>query len=135
MPALTVQEVKERIAALDSMSALKREDFCEENGLADSLAQRFGKEELKAVQLRKVFQELKAIQREVERGIKTEEDRQRSFDRTRVVGLMPILAYTSGRGLIPKDFYEILRDCLSAQKLKTNEFVEAILAYHKFRHP
>lgn len=138
MPPLTVKEVRQRIEALPSMSALEPTDYCEENGLADSLAQEFVKKEkeLKATQLRRVFDELKLIQREVER----EADPQKAFDRTRLVKLMPILAYASGRGLIPRDFYELMKTCLGAGKLKTNEdflctahFVTAILAYHKFR--
>ncbi len=133
--AYTVREVKQRIEALSSMSALDPKDFCEEEGLADSLAQRFGKEALKPTQLRKVFHPLKAMRRDVERELKSEEDRKRPFQRTEVIKLMPTLAYASGRGLIPKDFYDIMRTCVSAQKIKTNddfirlaEFVEAILA-------
>jgi CRISPR-associated protein Csm2 len=136
MPAFTIGEVKQRIEKLGSMSELPEEDFCEEDGLADSLAQRFKKDELKATQLRKVFRELKAIQRGIKR-----ESLGDPFDRRKVVGMMPTLAYASGRGLIPKDFYDIIKMCLSPQRLQTNEdflrvddFVTAILAYHKFRH-
>lgn len=134
MAALSVNEVLEQVKALPTMSRLDPARFAEEDGLADSLAQKFGKEDLKPTQLRKVFHELKAIQREIK-----SKDLQDQFERTRVVKLMPTLAYACGRGLIPKEFYELMKTCLSPQKLVTNEdflqvveFVTAILAYHKY---
>lgn len=143
--AFTIREVKEKIDGLPTMSELDPIVFCEEDGIADSLIQEFNKQrkELKPTQLRKVFHELKAIQRDVLREIKGEEDKKQPFDerfRKRVMKLMPTMAYATGRGLIPKDFYEVMKMCLGPEKLKTYEdflrlaeFIEAIMAYHKFR--
>lgn len=141
----SIREVKEKIQELSAMSELDPSLFCEEEGLADSLIQKFKEQrkDLKPTQLRKVFQELKAIQRAVLRKIIVEEDKKLPFAdeyRTKVVKLMPYLAYSVGRGLIPKDFYELIKLCLSTEKLKTYgdflrvaDFVETIMAYHKFR--
>jgi CRISPR-associated protein Csm2 len=131
--SLTVQEVKSKLQNLDSMSDLSYEDFCEENKYAHSLAQRW-KGELKPTQLRKVFNQLKDQKKEVQKR-----DVKEVFDRKNIIKLMPMLAYACGRDLIPKDFYDIMKICLSKEKLKTNkdfillvEFIEAILAFHKY---
>jgi CRISPR-associated protein Csm2 len=125
------------------MRALEVTEFSEEDGLADSLVQYFVSErkELKATQLRKIFQAIKIIQRKIEPQIrKNSKVAEERFDRSAVAGLMVNLAYAKGRRLIPDDFYNILKQCLSQQKLQTNEdfmrvadFTEAILAYYKFR--
>lgn len=131
MAAFTIAQVMKRIESLESMSELRVEEFAEEGELADSSAQGFG-DKLKPTQLRKVFHTLKSLQREVERD--------KEFDRSKVIRLMPTLAYASGRGLIPEDFYKLLKLCTSREKLKTAddftklvEFLEAILAFHKYR--
>ncbi|MEW6418830.1 MAG: type III-A CRISPR-associated protein Csm2 [Nitrospirota bacterium] len=143
--AFTVSEVKKKIQELSEMSELDPGIFCEEEGLADSLVQEFKKQrkDLKPTQLRKVFHELKAIQRDVLKEIKEDEDKKKPFHdrfRKRVIKLMPAMAYATGRDLIPKDFYELMKMCLSPERLKTygdflrlSEFTEAIMAYHKFR--
>ena len=137
MAALEIEHVLDRMNQLSAMSDLDPSEFAEENGLADSLAQKFRKDDLKPTQLRKIFNTLKQIERGVK--IRKLED---SLERTQLVRLIPELAYASGRGLIPKSFYELMKMCLSPQKLKTNEdfmrlmdFLTAILAYHKMRHP
>ncbi len=131
--SLTVQEVKSELQKLDSMWDLHLNKFCEPEGYAHSLVQRWGKEGLKPTQLRKVFNQLKARKREVEK------ERDKEFNREKILPLLPMLAYACGRDLIPKDFYDIMKICLGQEKLKTNkdfvrlvEFVEAILAFHKF---
>ena len=135
MVAFEIKQVLERVNLLSTMSELDPSEFAEENGLADSLAQKFKKDELKPTQLRKIFHALKQI----ERGIKIENPEDK-LDRTQIMKLLPELAYASGRGLIPKDFYDLMKTCLSSQKLKTNsdfmrlmDFLTAILAYHKMR--
>ena len=62
------------------------------------------------------------------------------FDRTQLVKFMPTLAYSTGRGLLPQDFYEILKLSLGPERLKSKgdflraaDFIEAVLAYHKYR--
>jgi CRISPR type III-A-associated protein Csm2 len=130
-----IQSVLEAIRRKETMSELQPEEFAEEGQLADQVAGHFGKDDLKPTQLRKVFHTLKRMQQGV-KGKKADDP----FDRTELLKLIPELAYATGRGLLPQKFYELLRLCLSSEKVKTNadflrafDFVEAILAYHKFR--
>jgi CRISPR-associated protein Csm2 len=132
--AYKIQEILNEIKRLESMKDLDVSKFCEENGYADSLVQEFKKEkeELKATQLRKIFHALKVLQRET---------KFKEFDRTKIMKLLPELAYASGRGLIPKSFYELMKICLGREKLKDKDdfervmdFITAILAYHKMRN-
>jgi CRISPR type III-A-associated protein Csm2 len=132
---MKISEVKAQLKEISVMTDLKLEDFAEEGKLADSIADHFG-EKLKATQLRKVFHKIKLIEREVKKAHKQDEE----FKRSSLLELMPILAYSTGRGLIPKEFYEILKECFSSERLKTNadflrvaQFMEAIMAYHKYR--
>lgn len=127
---LSVEEIKERLRGLQTLEDLKREDFAEEDGWAFALARKF-RDKLKPTQLYKVFSRIKSEARRV-RGKAAEE-----FNRERILTLLPILAYSVGRGVLPKDFYDILKICLS--KVRTNgdfirftEFMEATLAYHKY---
>lgn len=137
--AYKIEEIKEKIRNLSSMSALEPEKFGEEGGLADSLVYDFQNKklrgEIKTTQLRKVFDELKSIYRKV-KG----KDEENNFDRKSVPKLLTMLAYACGRGLIPKDFYDIMKEALSKDKLKKNkdflrfhDFFEAIIAFHKYR--
>ncbi len=94
--------------------------------------------ELKPTQLRRVFHALKEKERKF-RG-KNEGDILEAEDRREIYLLLPELAYARGRRLIPQNFYELMRLCLSSEKLKTIgdfrrlvQFVTAILAYHKYR--
>ncbi len=135
----SIRDVKRKIQGLARMGELKPEDFTLEDGLADSLAVEFGND-LKPTQLRKVFSEIKRIRRRVEREARTEDTRKEPFDRTQLVKLMPTLAYSTGRGLLPSDFYDILKLSLGPERLqskgdflRTADFIEAVLAYHKYR--
>jgi CRISPR type III-A-associated protein Csm2 len=133
---MNTSEVTQRIQKLQRMSDLPPAEFSEEGGLADSLAIEF-KDKLKPTQLRKVFTEIKRVRRDVERqGAPAPEA---PFDRARLLKLMPTLAYAVGRDLLPRGFYDILKLSFGQERLKTTsdflrsaDFVEAILAYHKF---
>jgi CRISPR-associated protein Csm2 len=143
MAALSIDQIKQRITALRFMRELDPTAFAEEEGLADSLVQHFKnqRKDLKATQLRKVFQSIKMIQRQIEPEIrKNQAYKNGAFNRATIAGVMVNLAYAKGRNLIPEDFYNIMKQCLSQQKLQNNEdfirvaeFTEAILAYYKFR--
>lgn len=141
-----IQLVIQHIKRLERMRDLKVEDFAPEGGLADQTVQAVGTSNLKPTQLRKVFQTLKEIQKQVKKEqVKKEQVKKRSspngkFDNSQLLTLMPMLAYSVGRELIPHDFYQLLKEVFSPQRLQTNEdflrafdFVEAILAYHKYR--
>ena len=130
---LAMDEIKARLEGLEGMAQLKREDFADEGGYAHALAQQF-RGTLKATQLHRFFRQIKQVQREAGRAGADE-----PFQRERILTLLPILVYSVGRDLVPKDFYEIVKICLSKDKLKTNgdfirvaEFLEAIVAYHKY---
>jgi CRISPR-associated protein Csm2 len=143
MPAMNLSQIKQAISSTQVMRDLKPIEFADPDGLADSLVQYFlsEKKDLKATQLRKIFQSIKTIQRRIEPEInKNATYKDKAFDRNDVANVMVNLAYARGRRLIPDDFYTILTECLSRQKLQTNEdfirvaeFTEAILAYYKFR--
>ena len=131
----TVEQIKNHIQKLRSMSDLKPEDFAEEDGLADSLVQELKRlrRDLKPTQMRKVFHAIKDMRRKVER--------QQEFDRTELALIMPMLAYAVGRDLLPRDFYDVLKLCLGSERLRSREdflraadFIEAVMAYHKYRN-
>ncbi|GBC95309.1 hypothetical protein HRbin16_01096 [bacterium HR16] len=129
-----IQSVIAEIGNLQRMSELDIKKFAQEDGLADRVVQAIGTASLKPTQLRKVFHTLKGIQQKV----KQQPDD--PFDSTDLLKLMPTLAYAVGRELIPKEFYQLLREVFAPSRLQTNadflrafDFVEAILAYHKYR--
>jgi len=126
-----VENILREISELPRMRDLDLEKVCIPEGYAEKIAKEFG--DLKPTQLRKVFHELKRIERDVKK--KGEKGK---FEYTRVAKLLPHLAYAKGRQLIPEKFYQMLKMCLDKQKLEINEdflrlaeFVTAILAYHK----
>ncbi|MDR3573124.1 MAG: type III-A CRISPR-associated protein Csm2 [Anaerolineaceae bacterium] len=128
------QQILKEIQKYPKMADLPVSKYAEEDGLADNfiLAMKQSKKELKATQLRKFFHQIKHLQHEVKRS--------NTFDRLQVASMMPILAYAVGRDLIPKDFYELMKLCFGQQRCQTKEdflssanFLEAVMAYHKYR--
>jgi CRISPR type III-A-associated protein Csm2 len=127
-----IREVIVNVKKLKSMADLNPEDYAERNGWADTIVQ---KTKIKATQLRKIFHYIKDLRREFNRS-------ETGFNRAKVAMIMPSLAYAKGRGHIPEDMYELLTLCFSQDKCKSKEdfdsavnFLEAIMAYHKFYHP
>jgi len=127
-----INEIKQQIQKLPSMSELKAEDYADEGKLAEQLVIAVGKD-LKPTQLRKIFHHVKDLQKELNN------DPDKKFDRSKVALIMPALAYAVGRGLIPNDFYEVMKMVFGAEKCKTREdfitaanFLEAVMAYHKY---
>jgi CRISPR-associated protein Csm2 len=115
---------------------LKPKDFAEEDQVAATIALKH-QDDLKPNQTRRVFHTFK----EIDRATRGEENNTELKDeyRTRLTLLMPELAYATGRELIPREFYGILKRCLATEKLKTVgdlrrlvQFLSAILAYQKF---
>lgn len=130
--ATSIHDVQKHIRALPSMSAIKPDEYAEKDGWADVVA-RTG--EMKATQLRKIFHYIKDLKREFQRT-------DSKFNRAKVALIMPSLAYAKGRGHLPSEFYELLTLCFGQDKCKTAadfesaaDFLEAVLAYHKFHHP
>ncbi len=128
------QEIADEIKAI-SFSDIKPEDYAVPDGWADQIAKENRKEKIKVTQLRKFFNHVKLIHRKAKSGSFDEERKNELFL------LLPELAYAQGRGLITKDFYELMRSCLiqdkrckfekSAEFDNFVKFFEAILAYHK----
>lgn len=127
--------IEGKIEGLAHMKDLKVEDFAEEGGLAQSLIKDVGRD-LKATQLRRFFHYVK----DIAQGYKLDGDK--SFSRAEVAALMPLLAYAKGRGLIPENFYKVMKTIFGPKKCTDREdfltaanFLEAIMAYHKFEYP
>jgi CRISPR-associated protein Csm2 len=127
--------VLEDIRSLPRMSAIPVEKYAEENGWADLFVQdlvRNRNKELKANQLRRFFHKIKQIQHQVETT--------NSFKYAQVASVMPVLAYARGRELIPEEFYELMKLCFGSERcreaadfLAAANFLEAVMAYHKYR--
>jgi len=128
-----IQDVISAIKALPSMSAIRPEDYAEKDGWAEMVVTST-RGVLKATQLRKIFHYIKDLKRNFQ------EDG--TFSRAKVALISPQLAYASGRGHIPREFYDLLTLCFGQTKCKSIEdfesgvnFLEAIMAYHKYYHP
>lgn len=143
MATFTVNNVVSELQKQDdSLSKiLQLEDFAEEGKLADNLAKHYlsDGDKLKATQLRRFFHAIKNIERGMKGKSGEDETALPKSVRAELLPLLPELAYARGRGLIPDDFYQLLKTCLSSQKLKTVAdfkrlvaFLTAIMAYHKF---
>lgn len=127
----TIREIQEQIRALPSMASLTPEKYAEEGGLAESFVLEI-RGDLKPTQLRKVFHHIKDLQREIKQ-------KPEAFNRAKLALIMPTLAYSVGRKLIPQEFYDLMKLCFGPEKCKTRadfesaaNFLEAIMAYHKY---
>jgi CRISPR-associated protein Csm2 len=128
----SIEDVKKHLENLSSLAALNPEDYAPEEGIADRIATESEKE-MKFTQIRKFFAHIKKIEATLS-GNTAE-----GIDRTKLYLLMPELAYGVGREVISKKFYDIMKVCLSGDKIKTvadfKRFVElltAVVAYSKF---
>lgn len=140
MPELTPQTIVAHIRqSHDTLSTILAPSmFCEPGKLGDAIAVTL-MEKLKPTQLRKVFNPIKQIGRQLNvAGLKSS-DPIPTDQRSSILMLLPPLAYARGRDLIPEEFYQLLVVCLDSNKLKTvadfnrlDEFLTAILAYHKY---
>jgi CRISPR-associated protein Csm2 len=133
-PVTTIQEVHRYVTNLPSMSKLDPAVYAEPGGLADAVVLSAGRD-LKATQLRKIFHYIKNLQRQFQKS-------DVGFNRNKVALIMPSLAYAKGRRLIPDKFFDLLALCFGQAKCRTVEdfdsaanFLEAIMAYHKFHNP
>lgn len=133
MAESTIAEVVKKIKDLPSMKHLNPEEYAVEKGWADVVAK---EADIKATQLRRIFHYVKNLKLKYQRN-------QSKFNRASIAMLMPMFAYAKGRGHIKKqEFYELLTLCFGPHKCQTAEdfesaanFLEAIMAYHKYHHP
>lgn len=127
----SIQDVTRHLEGLRSLADLKVEDFAPEGKIADIIAQRRG--DMKFTQIRKFFGEIKRIEKK-NRNKRLDE----SVDKTDIFLLLPELAYGFGRKVISREFYEVMKTCLTGERIKTvadfRRFVDlltAIVAYYK----
>jgi CRISPR type III-A-associated protein Csm2 len=106
---------------------LSKEDILRPNGMADRIANEL-KKELKTSQLRKIFEKVKEI----------EDDLRKNRDyKGKILELYPKLAYSTGRKLMPRDFYNLLISLLERAERDREDaellvkFITAIVAYSK----
>lgn len=133
----TVADLKRALAQPGPLvRVLKPEEFAVEEAVADTIAFEF-KSLLQPTQTRRIFHTIKQIENQARRM--NDESPLEEKDRLRLTLLIPELAYAAGRGLIPKEFYEILKLALAQDKLQTVgdlrrlvQFLTAIVAYQKF---
>lgn len=120
------------IGSLNMLNELETKNFADEGAYADRIAEISGRN-LKTNQLRKFFGAVRDIQRK------------ESWDDMEVEFylLKPKLAYSQGRKLIPRDFYNVMKVCMNKVDIGTDQdkvanfnklvdFMEAIVAYHKY---
>ena len=142
MPSLTtVEQLKSELGKPGTLSVVLLPDhFASPGAVADAMVLKAKEErrELKPTQIRRIFTTIKQLELAVKGQDSTKELESETLTRLRL--LEPELAYAVGRQLIPQDFFEVLRLCLRADKMKTVadlrrlvEFLSAIIAYQKFR--
>lgn len=128
-----IDKLKERLEKIDKLRNLKAEDYAIENGIADQIAQSLSE---KFTQIRKFFGHIKKIESTKIKGRRDDE----KISKEDIYILMPELAYNYGRKVISKEFYEIMKICLTGNKIenvsdfkKFIDFLSAIIAYRKMR--
>ena len=140
-----IEDIKEEITQMLNLSELDIEDIAKEGGYADRIGKdfKYRNDKIKTTQLRKFFDETKTIERKLKRGDKGWKDIKPDF-----YLLRPKLAYSNARGLIPKDFFVLLSECMKRVDTSKNNdkqkeenykrfvtFLEAIVAYFKYYNP
>ena len=130
-------DIIKKIDSLQNMSELDEKTIAEENGYAESVARdRDIKKRLKTTQLRRIFDRVKTIERNLN---------EHGWDAVRsdFYMLRPELAYAKARKLIPDQFFRLVDACMKQVDKGDNEqkrsnyarfvrFLEAIVAYHKY---
>lgn len=129
----SINDVKTKIQQIASFSLLSPDYYAVENGAAHIVAKSIKDKEMKTTQLRKFFGHIKKLDAQT-KGKKSTD----AFESTKISLIMPELAYALGRKLISNDFYDLIKECLNASKIKTVadfknfvDFLSAVLAYHK----
>ncbi|KUO42844.1 MAG: hypothetical protein APU95_02965 [Hadesarchaea archaeon YNP_N21] len=131
-----IEEIIESIGKLHSLKELKVEAFAPQGRYAEKIALAF-REKLKTAQLRKFFDSLRKIERDLEK---------KPWDSLKAEFLMlePRLAASVARKLVPDQFYRLMKVCFDKVNNAAGEgekkesftrlmqFLEAIVAYHKY---
>lgn len=129
-------QVDEIIDKINSFSKLELVLTSAEVNLPDGLADRVAKNlrksrRLNTSQLYKYF----AMVKEVESYYDT--DFNKALEH--LYSVVPLVAYSAGRNICPRSFYNLLKACINPNKIKDKNdikalisFLEAIVAYYKF---
>lgn len=132
-----IYSVIREIKKLNKLSEMDESKYADEGGYADKVAK--ASNDLNSNQIRKFF----SVVREIDMKHKNDK-----WDKIKpeFYLLKPKFAYASGRGNIPKPFYNLMMTTMS--KVDTGDdkenydnfktyvnFFEAIVAYHKFHFP
>lgn len=136
-----INEIVGKIKQFEMLKDMEPKVFADEEGYADVISRRLAQErsirpKLKTSQLRKFFGAIRDIEREKEWN-KME---------TQFYLLKPKLANSRGRELIPEEFYQVMKVCMSKVDQGSEEdkvenfncmvdFLEAIVAYYKYYNP
>lgn len=137
MIELKFGEAKKKIKSLERLDDLQEESILPEGAIADAFAQKIVKEDVKTAQIRRFFNVVKSIQRNLEDG--------QSWNSVKsdFYMLTPQFAYARGRELITENYYDFMTECLKkidqgdeegkkANLLKFASLFEAIVGYHKY---
>lgn len=123
------KKVLKNISEFETLSEYSPEAFAGIDGDAHKIALEI-KNSVKTNQLRKIFTELKSIERDSKSDCFVDTQMQ-------LLLLQPKLIYAAGRSLIPNDFASLIASLTpkvkSPQDLKILiDFFSAIIAYHKY---
>lgn len=133
--------IVDKINQLEMFKDLEPKVFADEDGYADVISYKLANDrrirpKLKTSQLRKFFGAIRDIERE---------DDWKKME-TQFYLLKPKLANSRGRELIPEEFYQVMKVCMSKVDKGNDEdkvenfkcmvdFLEAIVAYYKYYNP
>lgn len=111
------------------------EKYALPNGWADKTAKSLRKNAMNSSQLRKIFTQLKTIEDKID---KNRTDKLTNEQMNEILLIMPQIAYAKGRNLVPWDFYNLMKVCITPKKIKDKEdyksfvsFYTSVIAYAK----
>lgn len=131
-----IQEVISEVKRANRLKdVFKPEDYALPEGWAHKTAKSLSKQAMNSNQLRKIFTQLKGIEEKIDRNKSSElTDTQMN----EILLIMPQIAYAKGRDLIPWEFYNLMRECITPKKIKDRDdyksfvnFYTAVVAYSK----
>ncbi|NLW40891.1 MAG: type III-A CRISPR-associated protein Csm2 [Tissierellia bacterium] len=134
--------INELINEIKKANSLKEvfipEKYALPGGWAHEVVSSLGKSKdvaMNSSQLRKIFTQLKNIEEKVARNT---DDNLTSEQMNEILLLMPQIAYARGRNLISIGFYNLLKECITPEKIKDRKdyksfvnFYTAVIAYTK----